>query len=108
MLPHPGDRYELEKTRRHQVWETAEEDRRARIAAEKKQQRTARRLPSLGSLLSTLALWLKARGKAPPVVASHHIHSPAESPASRCQRSAASALHPPCLQPIGTSHAHRA
>ena len=108
MLPHPADRYELEKTRQHQVWETAEQDRRVREAADKKQQQPARRLPSLGSLLSALVPWLKARGKATPVVASRHIPSPTEAPASRCQRSAASALNHPCLQPIGTKHPHRA
>jgi hypothetical protein len=108
MLPHPTDRYELEKTRQHQVWEIAEQDRRAREVAEKKQRRPAHSLPGLGSLLSALALWLKARGKAQPIVASHHIPAPTESPASRCQRSAASAFNHPCLQPIGASHPHHA
>ena len=106
MLPHPGDRYELEKTRQYQVWETAEQDRRAREVAEKKQQRTAHRLPGLGSRLSALVLWLKARGKATPVLASRPIPSPRKAPASRCQRSAASALNHPCWQPIDTRHPH--
>ena len=33
MMPHPTDRYELEKTRQQQVWETAEQDRQAREVA---------------------------------------------------------------------------
>jgi hypothetical protein len=107
MIPHPIDRYELEKTRQHQVWETAEQDRQVKdAAAEGKRAEGA--LPRVGALRRVLTLWLNALRKMIPALASRRISSPAKAPAGRCQRSAASAFHHPRLQPTGTQHPHRA
>lgn len=102
MMPHPLDRYELEKTRQQQVWETAEQDRQVREAAEKRQQRTAPLLPRVGALRGMLALWQKVM----PAWANRRISSQTQAPARRCQKPAASALHHPRLQPTGTRHPH--
>ncbi len=104
MMPHPTDRYELEKTRQHQVWETAEQDRRAREVAEKRKQRTTRLLPHIGARRSVLAHWLKALRKLMPAFVSRRIASPAKAPARKGQEPAASALDHPCLQPPRTQH----
>ncbi len=108
MMYDPIDRYELEKARQQQVWSDAEQERRAREATAVSPQQTAHMLSRIGALPGALALWLKARGKAPPVLTSSRIPVATKAPASGCQRTAASALNHVCLQPILISHPQHA
>ncbi|HEY7357009.1 MAG TPA: hypothetical protein VH590_11105 [Ktedonobacterales bacterium] len=87
--------YELVKARQQELRRAAERDRMAHEANAKEPTETAFMLSRVGSWLGTLALWLRPRGKATSALESD-------------QRSAASMLNLPRLQPTCASHPHQA
>lgn len=108
MLPHPLDQYKLERKRQQQVWNDAEQERQVKEAAAGRPQQTVRLLSRARSLLSALALWLKARGKGPTALAGGHHPAPKKALARSCQGSAVSTFHHPCVPPITARYPHQA
>lgn len=104
MLPHPFKMYVLVKARQQELWRAAERNRRAHEANAEKPTETAFTLSRVGSLLHILACWLKAPGKAIAALARSRFSSPTQAPARSDQRTAASILNLPRLQPLKANH----